>query len=61
MDSVKAGTVTDAYGRQAAVWADKSGAVRLDFGSFDFMLTPLQWRFLVSLGTAALERGQQDA
>jgi hypothetical protein len=37
------GTVCDTYGRAVKVVGDRSGAVRLDLGLTDLMLTPAIW------------------
>lgn len=40
------GEVFDTYGRRVGVVGDRSGAVRLDLGLTDLMLTPELWEAL---------------
>jgi hypothetical protein len=40
---IAGGYVSDTYGREVGVVGDRSGAVRLDLGLSDLMLTPEIW------------------
>ena len=42
-EDTRHGEVYDAYGRRIEVTGDRSGAVRLDMGPADLLLTPEQW------------------
>jgi hypothetical protein len=53
-DDTDHGTVDDEYGRRVRVVGDRSGAVRLDLGLSDLMLTPEQWDDLDRRVRAAL-------
>jgi hypothetical protein len=43
MEDIYGGEVRDTYGRTIEVTGDRSGAVRLDIGLNDRMLTPAMW------------------
>jgi hypothetical protein len=42
-ENIDGGEIRDTYGRTIEVTGDRSGAVRLDMGLTDRMVTPEQW------------------